>query len=190
MYCFCMQDWITIRGSTSISQFVQSEPFWLDAFGFTDAVFWIDLKEVSLGGATSLNVSFDTSPTKDEGAFIACSGLLGISPGVFTSIPAQIGQFIARWLRWRFYTSGSPTGPWDLTFRLFVALNGRGGAQRGMLQPSTCAPSVPEHLIGGNGGNGGGGPKFQPPPGGGGFRPPPLGGKFRPGGPPGGRPPS
>ncbi len=56
MHALVLQDWTTIRGS-STNTVTQGADQWLDMTAFQDVQFWLDVREVTLGGATeSLNI--------------------------------------------------------------------------------------------------------------------------------------
>src|ERR1700690_195606 len=97
---------------------------------FQDIVFWADIREVTnptTGG--SVNLVFETSPTKDDGLFTAMQTITGITGGgLFTPLPKVIlasGPTVplATWVRWRLHPVGSSTLAWDATFRVLVAAN-------------------------------------------------------------------
>lgn len=66
MYGYLLQDWITLRGTASGATFVQSEPDWMSFQAYSDIVFWLEVKAVTLGGLTSMTLDYETAPVKDE----------------------------------------------------------------------------------------------------------------------------
>jgi len=118
-----LQDWITIRGTSSVTTVTQLETDYLDASPYQDVMVYVHVQEFS-GSAPTINV--DTAPLKDESLFspmfsqnvsVAGNGLLvwKVTLSSRPSVP------VARWVRWRATaTSGSA---WDMTFRIIVAGN-------------------------------------------------------------------
>jgi hypothetical protein len=132
MYGFVLQDWITIRGDKTITSVPQSESAWLGLSAFEDIVFWLDVRELTLGAATSVTVNYETAPLKDESLFVSMvSGtVLTAMPTNPTIVKVLLAQNptvpLGRWVRWRLTTQGSPTSQWDLTFRLLACANAVG----------------------------------------------------------------
>jgi hypothetical protein len=122
MHAFILQDWTTIRGS--VTTVTQGEDGWLDLTAYQDLVFWVDVREAT--GATP-QISFQTSPTKDESLFtniVAAANLVAsASPAVTKGLLASATVPIARYLRWQII---GPSGTWDSTFRVLVAANSPG----------------------------------------------------------------
>jgi hypothetical protein len=154
MRCFVFQDWLTIRGGSSVTPITQCADSWLDLSMFQDFVFWGQFPVISLGGGT-VYINLQTSPTKDESLFVGVFGGPGPISGPISSVFAVLlkdasANPLARWLRWQFSVVGA-TGPWDLTFRLLVTANAPG--RQGFRARSGMAPlapvqsgSVPMHL--------------------------------------------
>jgi hypothetical protein len=124
---FVMMDWNTIRGAAN-STVVQSEGEWLDLSNHQDVLFWVDCREVS--GATTPQIQFQTSPTKDDSLFqamVAATNLTTSGVQVYKVILSQVtGAAIplARHVRW--VISCTNTAAWDATLRIMVAANGFG----------------------------------------------------------------
>jgi hypothetical protein len=124
MYCSVLQDWTTVKGSSAVTVFSPSETCWLDFAGFQDLVAWLDVKEFSpSSGGTTLVLSYQTAPTKDEALFAAMASVL-LSNGLTTTVILKELAFIppARWIRWSLTTFGPPAA-WEVTFRIWVAAN-------------------------------------------------------------------
>jgi hypothetical protein len=122
MHAFILQEWITIRGG--VTTVTQGEDGWLDLTAYQDLVFWVDCREVT---GTTPQISFQTSPTKDESLFtnvIAAANLAAsASPVVSKALLASATVPIARYLRWQIV---GPAGTWDATFRVLIAANSPG----------------------------------------------------------------
>jgi hypothetical protein len=117
-----LQKWVTIRSASqgTASTVVQDEEDWCDTAAFADAIFWVDVREVSSSsGLVFLNL--ETAPYKDEALFLPAAPpvALSASSGPLVSATARGSQSVAplaRWLRWRLTTNSSTT--WDATFRV------------------------------------------------------------------------
>jgi hypothetical protein len=129
MHCFEMQDWLDIRGSTNVTSTTQNEDGWLDLEGYRDVVVWTEVKEVTSGGGT-VQLTFETSPTKDEAEFGSAVPAFTLAAGVTVSVVHRdtAGLPLARWLRWTI-TSGTTTMTWDAVFRVWIAAAGRSRRQ-------------------------------------------------------------
>jgi hypothetical protein len=133
---FVLQDWITIRGATTtlVSQVVQNEASWLSLETYQDAIFHVQVSELTLAGTSPvLTMNLETAPIKDESLWAAMgSGGLGItSASVGTTTLLRVilsgltssGNPLSRWVRWRLIPTGTLTPPWDITFRVLVSAN-------------------------------------------------------------------
>ncbi len=129
MYGYTLQDWITIRGGTTVTSITQGEQDWMGFAPYQDLVLWLDLREVTLGGATNLIFNYETAPTKDDILFTPM-----VSGPTITTVPASptvtkvlLSQNptvpLARWVRWRISVTGTATSSWDATFRILCAAN-------------------------------------------------------------------
>lgn len=140
MHGVLLQDWTCLRASGATTV-VQSELLWLDVEGYRDVVFWLECKEVNVGGATAVILSYQTSPTKDDALFSSMSLFpLGVTsvPFITKVLEAQDPTIpLSKWLRWRVSLSGSPSSDWGATFRIFCALNPSGAA---LNAPSETSP--------------------------------------------------
>ena len=130
MYAALLQDWVTIRSAGS-GTITQSEPFWLDTAGFLDCVIFMETREISTSGSSSVYMAFQTSPTKDDNLFIAMNDV-SMATGIALSVGVQTWVLLrdtglcplCHWLRWQISTTGTS---YDATFRIWVALNQPGG---------------------------------------------------------------
>ena len=131
MYGYILQDWITIRGNSSITSIAQSEPDWLGLAPYQDLVLWLDCRELTLGGATAINMNYETAPTKDDSLFIAMTSAFAVTaattPTVTKILLAQNPTVpLGRWVRWKLTVSGTATSSWDATFRVLCCANAVG----------------------------------------------------------------
>jgi len=124
MHTFILQDYVTIRGITSVNV-TQNESLWLDLTPYQDLVIWTDVREIT----GSVTVNFQTSPTKDESLFAPLVTPFAGATGVSQTKALMAGAAgsnvpIARYCRWVLTAPG--TGPWDMTFRVYIAANSPG----------------------------------------------------------------
>jgi hypothetical protein len=171
MYAFVFQDWLTIRGpqqsTGALVPITQSEEQWLDLAGYQDVVLWGQVVELSLGGASSISLNFQTAATKDESMFVTMAtgqvnGVGGTGAGILSVLKNTALQPLARWVRWQLVPASFPsTGTWDMTFRLLLCANAPGagmrrpaGALAARLAAPLMPPSTPLHLQPGGGGCG------------------------------------
>jgi hypothetical protein len=128
MHCILLQDWTTLTGASGGPTVVTQTPDgWFDAAKHQDMVAWI---QVSKGSASTglLGLNLATSPTRDI-AFL--SGLGGVDATVTAvTVKKQLNAPtylpIARWIFWSIAV-GSSMANWDVTFRIFLAVNSPGG---------------------------------------------------------------
>jgi hypothetical protein len=127
MYGYTLQDWITIRGATSVTSITQGEQGWMGFAPYQDIVFWLDCREVSVSGATSININYETAPTKDDVLFTGMVATAAISAGTPAVTKVLLAQNptcpLSRWVRWRLSVVGTPTSSWDVTFRILCSVN-------------------------------------------------------------------
>lgn len=126
MYGYVLQDWITIRGNSTITSIVQGENDWMGLAPYEDIVFWLDCREITASSGT-LVMNYETSPTKDENLFAGMvSGVTMSASTTPTITKVLLSQNptvpLARWVRWRISVSGA-TAAWDTTFRILCAAN-------------------------------------------------------------------
>src|SRR5262245_16688428 len=121
MHSFILQDYTTIRGSTS-TNVTQSESGWLDLTPYQDLVFWLDVREVT----GTVTITYQTSPTKDESLFTSIVTGQQLAVGVAapkTALMSGAVAPVARFVRW---TLTAPAVAWGCTFRVYVAANSPG----------------------------------------------------------------
>jgi hypothetical protein len=185
---FCLQDFVTIRGQSSVTSVTQGESAWLDLSGFQDLTIWLDVKEFSVGGGTAVTMTYQTAPTREESLFVGMlATTVTMANGVTISpvLAATATTAVARLVRWKLSVTGTPTSAWDATFRVWIAANAPGQRRGGKGACAGCGPSgsrvsratigdgptTPLHLIpgavAGSGGltavkGGGLTPRFQP----------------------------
>jgi len=142
MNSFVLQDWITVRGDISVSSIAQGEN---DVFGvapFQDAVFWLEIRALTNGGANApaVYLAYETSPSKDESLFVPMVAAFDMT-SVFTGSPPAANPQVTkvllsqnpdcplgRWVRWRITVPGTISQTWDATFRILVCCNAAGSA--------------------------------------------------------------
>ena len=131
MYGYILQDWITLRGTQASVNITQSEADWMSFQPYGDIVFWLDVKSVTLSGLTSIGLVYETAPAKDDSLFtgMATSVTLtaGTSPTITKVLVSQNPTVpLARWVRWKFVPTGTPTGEYGACFRIFCSANAVG----------------------------------------------------------------
>ncbi len=131
MYGYILQDWITIRGTQTGVNIIQSEADWMSFQPYSDIVFWLDTKAVSLAGLTSLTLAYETSPAKDDSLFTAMVAAVtltaGTSPAISKVLVSQNPTVpLARYVRWKLIPTGTPTGEYGACFRIFASANAIG----------------------------------------------------------------
>lgn len=126
MRCLTLEDWMTARAggaSPGTVTITQSESSWLDVQEFYNAVFWLDVKEATLSGATPIvQLTVQTAPSKDDSLFVPVA-LFTMAPGVSVTVAQKDTATLPlmRWLRWSL-SAPTASSTWDATFRVFVAL--------------------------------------------------------------------
>ena len=128
MKAFVLQDWVTVRGASNITQIIQNEASWAALDQFQDVIMWLQVPEVTTGVGT-VTMNLETAPLKDESLFSPMTNMnVGITAGSMTpTIKSNIlGQNpatpLARWVRWHITTSGT-SAAWDMTFRILLVAN-------------------------------------------------------------------
>jgi hypothetical protein len=130
----------------------QPESGWLDLSGFQDVVAFLDVREVlaQTSGGSGVSFSYQTAPTPDDSLFTQ-SGTSGTVSGATLVVTQMLKDTatvpLARWLRWQIAPVGGTGGPWDVTFRIWIAAS-RIGPMR--LSPATMArvpPPTPSQPI-------------------------------------------
>jgi hypothetical protein len=136
MHSFVLQDFITIRGATTQTTINQSEHEWLDLGPYEDLIAWIDVREITTGGATNVQFNLQTAPVKDELLFVnmQASPLTATGPVTGTNMVQKILLSqnpqvpVGRWVRWQLVLNGTATAAWDAVFRILLCANSVGGA--------------------------------------------------------------
>ena len=127
MRAFVLQDWVTIRGATAVTQVIQNESNYAQLDAFQDAVFWIQVAEITTSSGT-ITLNYETAPLKDESLFsaMASSSLTtaAMSPPLISKVLLSQNPSVplSRWVRWRL-TQASATAAWDATFRILLVAN-------------------------------------------------------------------
>lgn len=137
-----LQDYINIRSDSAVASVVQNETGWLDLAGFQDLVAFLEVKEVS--GATTINISYQTSPSKDEDLFTNMATAVTLVTGVTATkmLKASATVPLARWVRWKLAAT-TISGSWDAYFRVWLACNRAGRKGAIPLTPDTRSRMVP-----------------------------------------------
>lgn len=132
MYGYLVQDWITIRGSSSAQASVtQSEADWLSLQPYQDVVFWLETKSVTLGGLDTITLEYQTAPAKDESLFTAMTTAVtlaaGTTPTITKVLLAQNPTVpLARYVRWKMIPNGTASAEYGACFRIHCAANAVG----------------------------------------------------------------
>jgi hypothetical protein len=128
MRAFVLQDWVTIRGATAVTSVIQNEASYGQLDAYQDAIFWLQVAEVTVPGTGTLTLNYETAPIKDESLF-ASMATVGITTTTMT--PPKISSVIlsqnpavplSRWVRWHLVTA-SASAAWDVTFRVLLVAN-------------------------------------------------------------------
>ena len=131
MHGVLWQDWTTLRLTGATNSVTQSEPLWLDVDDYRDAIFWLECKQLSVGGAVAVLCSYETAPSKDDLLFRPMSQFpLGLTsvPYITRVLAAQNPSVpLGSWIRWRLFVAGTPTAEWGATLRLHCSLNATRG---------------------------------------------------------------
>jgi hypothetical protein len=134
MHGFVLQDWVTIRGASTIGTITQSEHEWLDLSGYEDLIAWVDIREVLLANNTYVQFNLQTAPIKDEYLFVNMeSSPLTVSAAltapsirkIIMAAPTTPNVPLGTWVRWQLTTSNgtSVNNVWDATFRILACAN-------------------------------------------------------------------
>jgi hypothetical protein len=128
MRAFVLQDWLTIRGGSTVTSVVMNEVQYAQLDAYQDVIFWLQASEVTLGGAAAITLNYETAPLKDETLFAPMASV-AITAAVMT--PPTISKVLlsqnpnvplSRWVRWHI-TQSSATSAWDLSFRVLLVAN-------------------------------------------------------------------
>lgn len=118
-----LQDWRSLKCASTVSSFAQESSKWVDASAFKDVVFWLEVRAVTSGGASSFTPTYETAPSADETLFSALSSPIALAVGgpTVTKVLLSTASIpVARYVRWKISQTGA-TGSWDVTFRVFMA---------------------------------------------------------------------
>jgi hypothetical protein len=121
-----LQDWLSLKCANTVTSFPQESSKWLDVTAFKDVVFWLEVRAVTSGGASSFTLVYETAPSADEALFTAINAPITLAvggPTVTKVLLSAASVPIARFVRWKISQTGA-TGSWDVTFRVFVAGTG------------------------------------------------------------------
>jgi hypothetical protein len=116
---FCLTDWCTIFTSGSTAQLAattQPSARYLDLGPHEDAVFYLDVREVS----NPIYLAYQTSPSADDASFVNLVGPFQVVQG--TRVDSVLAKYafapIARYVRWQLAVDPQHA---SLTFRIWVA---------------------------------------------------------------------
>ena len=134
MYGYLVQDWITIRGSTtgaSPPTVTQSEADWMSFQPYQDIVFWLEVKSWTAGGLDSVTLDYQTAPAKDESLFVKMITTAPITAAITRRDKVLLAQItaastdvpLARWVRWKLTWDGTAASEYGLCFRIHAAAN-------------------------------------------------------------------
>jgi hypothetical protein len=131
MYSYLLQDWTTLRQNQSVTSVTQSEADWMSFQPYQDIAFWFDCDSVILGGATNIQLIFQTAPAKDEGLFQTLGTAQNLSAGTTNVLAINLSGNpsvpLARWVRWKLAPNGGAlAGEWGATFRVHATANAVG----------------------------------------------------------------
>ncbi len=128
MHGILLQPWTTIKGTSTTTSLAQGDDDALDLSAFEDFVAWVEVKELTAGGAASPTLVLETAPAKDELLFSPTGGnqtsvplAVGVSTVRNLLNAPLVGQIpLARFLRWRVSMSGA-SSVWSVTFQVHLA---------------------------------------------------------------------
>jgi hypothetical protein len=134
VYGYLVQDWISIRGSTTgvagPPPVTQSEADWMSFQPYQDIVFWLEVKSWVSGALTSVTLDYETAPAKDESLFVKMITTTNITAAVSRQDKVLLAQNptvpLARWVRWKLTWNGTATSEYGICFRLHAAANAVG----------------------------------------------------------------
>jgi hypothetical protein len=129
MRCLVLQDWTTVSSSVGTATPISQSPdAWFDAGGFQDIVAWFQCTH-AITSSGGLNLGLASSPTRESDYLF--QGFALVDP---TNIGVQVSVVlnkspnppIARWIKW-FVGPTYTSATWEVTFRIFLAVNSPGG---------------------------------------------------------------
>ncbi len=116
-HAFLLQDWTTLKTGTTISV-TQGADDYADLVAYQDINVFLEVAEV-----TTAQVSYQTSPTKDDNLSINMAAALAPSVGV-SNTPLRYATAtmpLARYFRWKWAPSGA--AGMSVTFRIWASPN-------------------------------------------------------------------
>ncbi len=115
-----LSDWIAISGSSSVTSITQPASQWKDLADHEDAVFFLEVKELS----GTVTMFYESSPTCQDQLFVPVIPAFTMAAGkkVDPALFSTGGFPLCRYLRWRLTGSNAGGAPWSSTFRIWVAL--------------------------------------------------------------------
>jgi hypothetical protein len=111
---------------------VQSEMDWMSFQPYQDIILWVETRSANAAGANSVDIQFETSPSRDETLFLPMRPAVALTPGTPVVVPVVLSQIVppdvplARWVRWRLRINGTPNADWGATFRVNCVANASG----------------------------------------------------------------
>lgn len=131
MYGYLLRDWLTVRGTQTGANITQSEADGMRFQPYQDIVLWLEVKSVALGGLTSITLAYQTAPAKDESLFLAMTTAVTLAAATTPTVTKVLLQQnptvpLARWVRWKLFPNGTPTGEYGTCFRIFASANAVG----------------------------------------------------------------
>lgn len=129
MYAYLMQDWTSLVVDETVADIIQSEADWMSFQPYQDIVFHTECKGLGKGGATDIELRFETAPAKDESLWsVMASVTLALNQTVVTPILLASGPSVplSRWVRWRLVPTDAPASDWLATFRVHCSANAVG----------------------------------------------------------------
>jgi hypothetical protein len=115
---FLLQDWLTLATSASTTlNVIQGADAWLDVGNYEDLVFYLDVKNVTVGG---VKMSYETSPTCENGSFLPLVPPFAVPQGLTSSpvLSSYANVPAARYVRWHLMPV---MNGWTATFRVWLS---------------------------------------------------------------------
>ncbi len=146
MICLPLTNIITIRAASTVTTVTQPEAQWLDLSGFADLIAFLEVREFTLGGATTLTLAYQSAPTKDEAFFQNVTGVVTIATGLTVTkmLKASVTTPLSRFVRWQLGFTGAASAAWDVVFRIWLACNAEGKLRQAM----GSSPATQSRLMG------------------------------------------
>ena len=127
MFGVMLQDWTTVHVTGTAGTVKQSEPTWVDVGDYRDIVLWLETRGVLIPALQSVQLYYETSPTKDDGLFstLASQASLAANTRYIDKVLEASNPSVplSKWVRWRLAVTGSPSTEWGATFRIHCSLN-------------------------------------------------------------------